>query len=27
MQHSIFHSGQISLLTGQMALGDEGEAG
>jgi uncharacterized damage-inducible protein DinB len=27
MQHSIFHSGQISLLTGQMALEDEGEAG
>jgi uncharacterized damage-inducible protein DinB len=26
MQHSIFHSGQISLLIGQMALGDEGEA-
>ena len=27
MQHSIFHSGQISLLTGQLALTDEGEAG
>lgn len=25
MQHSIFHSGQISLLTGQMVLGNEGE--
>jgi hypothetical protein len=25
MQHSIFHAGQISLLTGQMAMTEAGE--